>query len=366
MKILTIGSAMYDLFLEYASPKTVTVAMNGNDVNCIILEEGRKIELTTIIPATGGGATNTACSFSRLGFMPAACAKIGNDEQGKFIIEQLEQNKVDTSCITTTDERTGCSFIIPSASGNKAVLVYRGASLQLTIDDIPLADFGQFDQLYITSLSRHTSSLLPLICTAGKKHNIPIAVNPGTSQLTENVQTLIDSLHNIMILVLNCFESTLLMEQFGYTKSKKTNRSKKNGLKKLPELLSAPITRDNIQFMLADYFREIHTRGPNIVVVTNGADGVYVSDGTTIYYHPSLPIAVISTVGAGDAFSSTFVAQLLQKKSLENAIRAGIINSAAVLEHFGATTGLLDQEELDELVTEIDQNGIKKFPLSHT
>lgn len=361
MKILTIGSAMYDLFLEYASPISIAVDMNGDAVNCILLEEGRKIELSAIIPATGGGATNTACSFSRLGFTATACAKIGDDEQGNYILEQLAQHNVDTNYITSTpDERTGCSFIIPAASGNKAVLVYRGASLRITMDDIPVADFDQFDQLYITSLSRNTSSLLPLICKAGKKSNIPIAVNPGSSQLTENVQTLIDALHAISILVLNCFESTLLMEQFGYTKSKKKKITRN---KKLPELLSAPITRGDIHFPLADYFREIHTRGPKIAVVTNGADGVYVSDGTTIYYHPSLPIEVRSTVGAGDAFSSTFVAQLLQKKSLENAIRAGIINSAAVLEHFGATTGLLDQQELDELVTEIDQNGIKKFSL---
>ncbi len=361
MKILTIGSAMYDLFLEYASPQTVTFAVDGQDVNYIILEEGRKIELNALLPFTGGGATNSAISFSRLGFTAATAAKIGYDEQGAFIYAALEQTNIDTSFITiSSEDKTGCSFIIPSPTGDKAVLVYRGASLKFTIEDIPTRDFGQFEQLYITSLSRNTSKLLPIICDHAKQRGIPVAVNPGTSQLTENVQTLAESLNAITILILNCFESTLLMEQFGYLikKKKKCVRNKS-----LPDLLSAPITRGDVQFTLHDYFKEIHTRGPQIAVVTNGADGVYVSDGTTIYYHPSLPIEVISTVGAGDAFSSTFVAQLLQKKSIENAIRAGIINSAAVLEHFGATTGLLDQKELDELVTEIDQEGIKQFPM---
>ncbi len=372
MKILTIGSAMYDLFLEYTSPQTVKFTIDGQDVNYIILEEGHKIELSALLPFTGGGATNTAFSFTRLGFTTATCAKIGHDEYGAFIVAALEETNINTSYITlSSDEKTGCSFIIPSPTGDKAILTYRGANLQLTTDDIPLADFGAFDQLYITSLSRSTSVLLPIMCNQAKKDGIPVAVNPGTSQLNENVHTLIESLNNIDILILNCFESSLLMAQFGYHKKKKKSvrnkkqvPSKDDGLKKLPDLLSAPITRGDIQFTLPDYFKEIQTRGPHIVVVTNGADGVYVSDGTTIYYHPSLPIEVISTVGAGDAFASTFVAQLLQKKSIENAIRAGIINSAAVLEHFGATTGLLDQQELNELVSEIDQNGIKKFPLT--
>ena len=256
MKILTIGSAMYDLFLEYASPQTVTFEVDGQDVNYIILEEGHKIELTTLKPFTGGGATNSAASFVRLGFTAAACSKIGHDEQGGFIFTALENTGIDTSFITvTSDERTGCSFIIPSPTGDKAVLVYRGASLQLSIEDIPLSDFGQFNQLYITSLSRNTSELLPIICAQAKKLGIPVAANPGTSQLTENVQTLAESLDAITILILNCFESTLLMEQFDYRiKKKKTVRNKrvpsknKDGLKKLPELLCAPITRGDVQF----------------------------------------------------------------------------------------------------------------------
>jgi sugar/nucleoside kinase (ribokinase family) len=353
---------MYDLFLEYVSPQTIRLEVDDTEVDYILLEEGRKIELKELLFFIGGGAINSACSFARLGFTTAACAKIGNDEYGAFIRDELTKSKIDSTYVIATSQiKTGCSFIIPSPTGNKAVLIYRGANTKLTAKDIPIDHLQQVDCIYITSLSYDTSTLLPIIAKTAQKLRIPIATNPGTSQLCENTKTLIDTLPTITILVLNCFESTLLMKQFGYS-TKKHKKCTKN--KKLPDLLSAPITRGDIHYTLHDYFREIHTRGPKIAVVTNGADGVYISDGTTIYYHPSLPIEVISTVGAGDAFASTFVAQLLKKKSIENAIRAGIINSAAVLEHLGATTGLLDQQELDELVSEIDQNGIKTFPLN--
>jgi sugar/nucleoside kinase (ribokinase family) len=360
MKILTIGSAMYDLFLEYDTPQTVTFDIDGQDVDYIVLEEGCKIELRAISPYTGGGAVNAAHSFKKLGFSVTVCSKIGNDKYGKFIMAELQNKKFDTECIKiTSEEQTGSSYIIPSPTGNSAILVYRGANLKLEKKDIPFDTFKDFDQLYITSLSQKTSELLPLICKHAKKVGLPVATNPGTSQLTANTKTLEDALDTIDILIVNCFEATLLMEQFGYA----SKEPKKERNKKLPELLSAPITRGSTRFTLQEYFLAIHSRGPRIAVVTNGADGIYVSDGTTIYYHPSLPIDIVSTVGAGDAFGSTFVAQLLRKKSIEDAIRGAIINSAAILEHLGATTGLLDTKELDELVAEIDQAGIKKFPL---
>lgn len=361
MKIITIGSAMQDLFLAYGAPETIALDIDGCDVNYILLEEGHKIDLDSISFALGGGGINSSCSFKRLGFSPTICCKIGNDQEGAFILKHLKAKKINVSHVaTSTGDHTGRSYIIPSPTGNSALLVYRGTNLILEKKDIPLTQLKFYDQIYITSLSQTTSALLPIICKHAKKLQIPVATNPGTSQLTANVKTLEDSLDAIQILILNCFETTLLMEKFGSKMPKKQEMSRNY---KLPDLLSAPISRGTIRFTLQQYFKAVHERGPSIVGVTNGADGVYISDGTTIYYHPSLPIEIVSTVGAGDAFSSTFVAQLLKKHSIENAIRAGIINSAAVLEYLDATSGLLDQQELDELVAEIDQNGIKKFPL---
>ena len=358
MKIITIGSAVHDLFIEYENPQLMAFEIDGQEVMYITLEEGRKHEIKELHHATGGGALNSACSFKRLDFSVAPCSKIGTDNQGEFILKQLAQKKIDTVYITKSSKTaTGTSYILLSPTGNSALLVNRAANLTLSKKDIPLKDFIDCDQLYITSLSKNSSELLPYITKQAKKLGIPVAVNPGTSQLTVNVTTLIESLADIDILILNTFEASLLAEKF-LPKRTKVNKKPNHAL---PELLATHIVLQGPLFTLQEYFQEIHAQGPSIAAVTNGEDGVYISDGSHIYYHPSLPIEVTSTVGAGDAFGSTFVAQLLKGKSLEQAIRAGVINSAAVLEHLDATTGLLDQKELDELVAEIDQNGIKKF-----
>jgi len=154
-------------------------------------------------------------------------------------------------------------------------------------------------------------------------------------------------LPNIDVLVLNCYEAGLMMESLLGAAIPIKNESGDT-----PPLLHNPLKK---------YFHEIHSRGPKIAAVTNGADGVYVSDGTKIYYHPSLKFEVVSTVGAGDAFGSVFVGYLAHGKSIEEAIQAGIINSASVLMHVGAKTGLLTQEEIEQQRKNLDPSLLRVF-----
>jgi Sugar kinases, ribokinase family len=116
-------------------------------------------------------------------------------------------------------------------------------------------------------------------------------------------------------------------------------------------------------FMLHQFFTEVHKLGPKIIVVTNGADGVYAYDDTMIYYHQSLPVDITSSVGAGDAFGSTFISQLLLGKDIGHAIRAGVINSASVISETTATEGLLPQSEIDSLIEDLDPKALQKFPI---
>ena len=349
MKVLTIGAAMRDLFIEHDRFEVMQVDQNGSTAHFILIPEGKKTEVEKIMNALGGGALNSALSFQRLGFSASCFAKIGNDLDGINITDTLQRNKVNTKNIVVSAKGcTGMSCILPSPSGDRGILVYRGVNLLLTAKEIPKKAIEQTDCVYITSLSGKTAKLLVAITAHAKKHKKIVACNPGTSQLTVNVSSLKKSLKNIDILVMNSDEATLLMKSLG--KTEKSHAKSRN--KKLPVLLAAPISSPTGCFTLQNYFHEVCLRGPKIVVVTNGPDGVYVWNGTEILYHPSLPIDVISTVGAGDAFSSTFVAYLLANKSIEDAIKAGIINSASVIQTLDANSGLLSRKELDSLCKE--------------
>ena len=49
----------------------------------------------------GGSSTNIACCSSRMGLRTALITRVGNEQMGQFIREQLQREGVDTRCVTT-------------------------------------------------------------------------------------------------------------------------------------------------------------------------------------------------------------------------------------------------------------------------
>jgi len=345
MRVLTIGGATYDIFIDYAARTCVI-----DEQPSIFLPAGQKIDLDAVSYYSGGGATNSAASFARLGFCASSFFKIGNDCAGLFIVDQLQKESIITHQVISETEKTSCSFILPCPSGDKTILVYRGANNTITKDEIPVDLIVQHDLIYISSLGGSTAQLLPDIVRIAHENKILVAVNPGGSQL-KFARSLYDALSFIDILILNSYEAQLFM---GY-----------------PVRPAKPaVTRKSegwefIEGWLTTFFETVFARGTKIAVVTDGANGVYVASPAhapnKILFHPSAPVQPVSTVGAGDAFGSCFVAQLAQGKSIGDAMRAGIANSGSVIMHVGAKTGLLHQADLDKKIGEMDQNLLQEL-----
>jgi len=359
-KIITIGSAMQDIFTEYKGVETLHLHTKEEDLSYVCMRAGRKIEIENLRYYCGGGAANSAVSFARFGFDVSIFCKIGHDQAGDFIVQSLRTENVATHHIVTAENAsTGNSFIIPGPQGNSAVLVYRGANITMTKQDIPEEAIINADQLYITSLSGPAAPLLIPIAKLAKQHNKRVATNPGTSQLHAGAEYLKEALQNIDILILNSYEAELLMTclvvQLPPIEIKESPDAT------LPELLKKPLGSTTTMFTLEQFFETVHNCGPQIIVVTNGAEGVYACDMHTIYFHPSIKIDIVSSIGAGDAFGSCFVAELNNDRSIDDALRAGIINSASVIQHLGTQTGLLTADIVNAQRTLLDKDLLKKY-----
>jgi sugar/nucleoside kinase (ribokinase family) len=354
-KIMTVGGAMLDTFVEYNNVETLEIPVQEKNVSYVLMQAGKKVEVKDLMYHCGGGAVNSAISFSKMGFDVEAFFKIADDQAGEFIINMLHSYNIKTNNVIISPQgSTGHSFILPHPQGNRPLLAYRGVNLLLQKEELPQESIAQVDQLYITSLSGNASSVLTSLVNLAKKYNKRVAVNPGTSQLSSNVQLLRSALSFIDILVLNSYEAQLLMGSVITNIIEKTN---------VPHLLHHPMGKLSNCFSLFNFFLDIHSQGPSIIVVTNGAEGVYVSNGTTIFFHPSIKTKAVSTVGAGDAFSSTFVSYLLYNHTIEDALRAGVINSASVVSYVGAQGGLLNKEQLDNKLFSSDKNAIQRYSL---
>ena len=357
---MTIGGSMQDIFTQYEGVETLHLHTKEEDFAYVCMRAGRKIELQNILYFCGGGAANSAVSFARAGFDVQTFFKIGTDNAGDFILNTLKNENVSTAHVIRTDKApTGQSFIVPGPQGNSAVLVYRGANVTLTQEELPLQAIAHVDQLYITSLSGPAAPLLIPITQHAKKYNISVAANPGTSQLHAGADFLKEALSNIDILILNSYEAELLMTSL-IVKLPPRDISKHSD-ETLPELLRKPLGSTTTCFTLKQFFKTVHACGPHTIVVTNGAEGVYASNKKHIYFHPSVKINIVSSIGAGDAFGSCFVAQLLKEETIENALRAGIINSASVIEYIDTQTGLLTSDELAQKRAQLDKHLLKKY-----
>lgn len=359
-KVLTIGNAVRDLFLQYDTSCTKQFCAI-DEQPFIGFAEGTKIEITQLDQYLGGGAANSAASFSRLGFDSSIACKIGNDKDGDFIISCLQQQHVNTKyVITAQNGLTGTSIIIPCSSGNRAVLVYRGTNTTMTFQEISQEALNTADIFYVTSLSGESSQTLNPIAGYAQNHNKMLAVNPGSNQIIHHQESLISSLSHISILILNTREACTLLS--GILKTEYYVQKNKYPMNS-PELLSSRHTREKNIFDMQTFIKTIHALGPHIIAVTNGKEGVYVSDRKTLYFHPSIATTPVSTVGAGDAFGSTFVAFLALDYPLHRALQAGLIQSSSVIQHQGSQTGLICHEKIKELTTTISPQLLVKVIL---
>ena len=85
-----------------------------------------------------------------------------------------------------------------------------------------------------------------------------------------------------------------------------------------------------------------------ITIITDGKNGAYAFDGNNFYYCPEFPANVVSTLGSGDAFSSTFVASLEKTDgNVEKSLMYASVVAASVVEHFSAQGGFISFEEIE-------------------
>jgi sugar/nucleoside kinase (ribokinase family) len=346
---MTIGGATTDIFIQNNTVTQLCFSLENEDRSFLLFEEGHKITVDMLNFHTGGGATNSAISFKRNGFDVATFLKIGSDKPSEFIIQRLTDTGINTEFVRKSDTYiTGHSFIFPCKNGDRTVLSYRGANDYLTQGEIP-KNLGDFNA-YITSLSGNSAEILLPLTRILKQHKRLVAVNPGSTQLSCERNNVYDSLANIDIFIVNATEATCfmrtIMERDTQFHQKVLQTKHAHTDPTAPKLLQAPIVYQSLLFDIKLFFKELLSHGPQIIVVTNGAEGVYIASKEEIVFHPSLPTHVVNTIGAGDAFGSCFVAKYLEGKTIKEAMLYGIINAASVLNYLDAKTGLLTTEEL--------------------
>ncbi|MFY9461666.1 MAG: carbohydrate kinase family protein [Candidatus Sungiibacteriota bacterium] len=311
--VITIGTATRDAFVK---SKDFHIDRDAHVLGGkgLVMPLGAKLEIPGIYFSTGGGATNSAVTFARQGFKTACIAAVGDDVSGNTVIRELEREKVNAGFIRKEKKPTAYSILLEPSSGERTVLVYRGASEDLEEKLLPWPRL-RTRWFYISSLAGNIR-LLRKVVDFAKKNGIRIAYNPGGKELKQR-KKLLPLLKHVSILIANREEASLI-----------TGVSYKNE---------------------KAIFKKWDTMSPGINVMTDARNGVWVSDGAHLYkagiYKEK---KIVDRTGAGDAFGSGFAASIMRKpKDIVRAVKLGSANATAKVEGMGAKYGLLTHREFE-------------------
>ncbi|OZG75349.1 carbohydrate kinase family protein [Hahella sp. CCB-MM4] len=310
--VVTIGSATVDHFADTDS-ELIKIDTRTSHEELIAFPLGSKLLIKELNTTTGGGGTNTAVAFSRLGLNTGFLGKIGADAAGDFVLEKLSRESVEF--IGPRGGQTGFSVILNSIEDDRSILAYKGANDQLYKNEVPELDT---QWLYISSMLE--DSFDTVIDIVSHKH-FNVAFNPSNYQAALGYEKLKPLIDNVTLLVMNREEACKLLGL------------DPNSPPEIPELMQA------MAKLPCRYF-----------VITDGSRGAWVYDREHCYHGtPTQDLKICETTGAGDAFAATFTAGIIRGLDIRAALNLAMTNSESVLQYKGAKEKLLTWDEISSI-----------------
>jgi ribokinase len=351
MRVVCIGSAMIDIIVMVESRNIERMTMHNAPSSFLLLEQGAKVEAESISIHCGGGAVNASVAMHRLGADTAVLAKIGRDGNGELIKAFLAQAGVDTGQLIETGEvATGQAVLVSSHDRNQTVFTQRGANGFIRAGEIAEHAFAGCGLVYVSALSNRSADCFPLIVKRAMGAGAFVAANPGIRQITSRTEALLSSIAGLGLLAVNRVEANALVPAVeGRSAGRAARRLEREEFDgEPPRLIRHGLSFGGFDMGLAKFFAGLMAvSGIERAAVTDGTEGAFLADKQGLYFCPSLPVEVMGTAGAGDAFTSTLSLMLASGVGPAEALKAAAINSAAVVTRSDTTDGLLDRDALD-------------------
>ena len=379
--VVCVGSATQDVFIKSDLTKIIKLSDVISEKEFLCYDYGSKVNIDEVQFLTGGGASNTAVAFARLGLSSAFLGKVNRtDDAGVRVANELETEGVDISYAAYSNSyATGYSVVLVSYQGERTVLTFRGANNSLDETDVNWGFLDNCRWLYMSGLSGRSAEMAQTLAARAHEKNVRLAFNPGSTQLKTKIKGLRGILAVTDVLIMNreeaemvtglsasrehidtascslcgkcieaCSEGILQRGDSGIV-ARGTDLCKRCGecFKACGEeaMVVEPWT-----YNILEIFRVLVAAGAKVVVITDGKNGSQASDGEAHYWFPAYTAPVVDTLGAGDAFGSAFVAGMIRDGDIGRALQLGAANGSSVVRYFGAKPGLLTAEEMEDFL----------------
>lgn len=311
---VAMGDTVIDAFIELN--KDAADVSQDMDTGRLTLHMpfGSKLPFNDVevINAVGNSA-NAAVSAHRLGLKSALVTNLGHDRNGKDCLEHLRNEGIHTDYVKLHEgKKTNYHYVL--RYGPERTILIKHETFPYLMPDFTVPP----RYIYFSSIGEHGVPFHHELAKYIKNNDTKLVFQPGTFQLNLGLETLRDLYEVTDVFFCNKEEAQELL---------------KTDEQHVPTML-----------------RKFKDLGIVLPVITDGPNGAYVVDEEDQAWHMPMypdPKAPVDRTGAGDSFSSTFVAALALGKTPSEALSWGPINSMSVVQHIGAQKGLLTLEELE-------------------
>ena len=311
-QILVVGSLNADLVVRAPHFPQPGETISGEDLQ--------------VIP--GGKGANQAVAAARLGANVSMLGRVGKDNFGNFLLDNLKTNLIDTKLIQRDDSSTGTAIIVVDSNGQNSIVLSPGANAKVSSVDLNNVSFADFD-LLLLQLEIPTPTVLSAAQRA-HENGLRVILNPAPArELPDELIALSD------FIIPNETELGLL-----------TNQT-------VTDIASAE-----------NAARILISRGAKNVIVTLGSKGALLVSSKQVTHVDTYQVNVVDTTAAGDAFIGGFAAKLLESDSLlsnvreqapalQRAVRYGCACGALATTKFGAQPSLPTKEEVERFMSHL-------------
>ncbi len=248
----------------------------------------------------GGSAANTAVGVVRLGRKASVIAKVGMDNFGRLVLEEVMTKGVDISGVKIkVGGDTGFTIVLINSRGEIIMYGYKGVSEELLPEEIDKEIIEKAKHVHIASLRIDTAVHAARIARELDKK---VSWDPGRRIARMGLEKLSEIIGLSNIVLLNEKEAE---EMTGYKDYHKAAQA-------------------------------IRDRGAEIVIVKRGEKGVYALAEDCEIELPAYKVKAVDTTGAGDSFAAGLIVSLLEGRELREALEFANATAALKVTRLGA------------------------------
>ena len=268
----------------------------------------------------GGKGSNQAVAASRAGGKVVFISRIGKDELGNKMLDNLKYNQVDTIGVEMIEciENDHSDVYINIKDKDNKIVRHGGAIDSFTTDMIDKNEDLILNSTIVVCQLKCPIEVTEYLLDFCYKNNKKVIITPCRPKKLSGRTDLIEKVSYI-----TCNE----------------------------EECKTIFNTDNIEECIKKY--------PNKLIVTMGKNGLVYHDGKRIVNMPEIDTEVLDTTGAGDTLCGNLSYLLSQGMDLRHALRRSMYASTMKIQKKSAQSGMPYKEELDEFISRYRNKNFK-------